>query len=164
MCLMNPYFFSTLVQHPSFPISLFWIFHLWRIILNFHLKLPPSSSAAFLSYGLSPVVRSICHTAVKSSFHAIKQPQWLPPQQQQQQQPSVGERKGNHSIKPDGKHKEKNTKTTQTHSKKQQKTKTGPKQPEGKLIYIYSLCFSWSQTQTLNYEACRSVHFSYCWI
>lgn len=123
---MNPYFFSTLVQHPSFPISLFWIFHLWRIILNFHLKLPPSSSAAFLSYGLSPVVRSICHTAVKSSFHAIKQPQWLP-QQQQQQQPSVGERKGNHSIKPDGKHKEEKHKKQHKHiAKNNKKQKQDP--------------------------------------
>lgn len=155
MCLINPYFFSTLVQHPSFPISLFWIFHLWRIILNFHLKLPSSSSTAFLSYGLSPVVRSICHTAVKSSFHAIKQPQWLP-QQQQQQQPSVGERKGNHSIKPDGKHKEeKHKKTTQTHSKKTTKNKnrtqtargkTNTASSEGKKKYIFTLFFMKSNT------------------
>lgn len=146
MCLMNPYFFSTLVQHPSFPISLFWIFHLWRIILNFHLKLPPSSSAAFLSYGLSPVVRSICHTAVKSSFHAIKQPQWLP-QQQQQQQPSVGERKGNHSIKPDGKHKEKNTKNNTNTQQKTTKNKNRTQTTRRKTnIYIFTLFFMKSNT------------------
>lgn len=159
MCLMNPYFFSTLVQHPSFPISLFWIFHLWRIILNFHLKLccfPILRSLSSCSQHLSHCceIEFPCNQTATVAAATTAAAATL---RRREERKSLNKAR----WKAQG---GKTQKTTQTHSKKQQKTKTGPKQPEGKLIYIYSLCFSWSQTQSLNYEACRSVHFSYCWI
>lgn len=120
--------------------------------------LPPSP--ALLSHGLHPVVCSVCHSAAKSSFHAIEQPQWL--LQQQQQHPSVGEREENHSIMPDGERRNK-------HKLK----KTEPKQLEGKLNQVCS-----GKNQKLNNmyfvfhkvkhkywitDCVQGVHSRYCW-
>lgn len=105
-------------------LSPFYVFHFWRDTL--HLQPPPfpHQPCSLLSHAL---VCSVCHTGAKSSFHAIKRSQWL--SQQQQQQPSVGDREGNHSIKPDGGKKKKTswenttgTKTTRIKTESENQT------------------------------------------
>lgn len=119
-CQMNPllHVSSRLLQHQPPPTPPYFLSS-----YIFSQLLPPST--AILSYAPSLVVCSVCHTAAKSSFHAIKQPQRL---LQRQRQLSVGESEGNHSIKPDGECQGEGKKNNKTKQKKQ----PGPKQLEGK--------------------------------